>query len=207
MIVKVRELGTLPNLISLSRLIMVIPAAYLIKINTESGNRLLLLLAVLIILSDFIDGYLSRRMGLVTDLGKLLDPVVDKVCMFIGLLSLIFYRGFPASLAVFLVYRDLLIIIIGFIIIRKSQQAIMANFWGKLNTLLVSLTMFLFMIGVDNGVFKICLIGSHFTILASGLSYYAFAESVLFAQRNCINGFRITMFLLTISVIFLALRI
>ncbi|HNR67637.1 MAG TPA: CDP-alcohol phosphatidyltransferase family protein [bacterium] len=207
MIVKVRELGTLPNLISLSRLIMVIPAAYLIKINTESGNRLLLLLAVLIILSDFIDGYLSRRMGLVTDLGKLLDPVVDKVCMFIGLLSLIFYRGFPASLAVFLVYRDLLIIIIGFIIIRKSQQAIMANFWGKLNTLLVSLTMFLFMIGVDNGVFKICLIGSHFTILASGLSYYAFAESVLFEQRNCINGFRITMFLLTISVIFLALRI
>jgi hypothetical protein len=63
------------------------------------------------------------------------------------------------------------------------------------------------LIGVDNGVFKICLIGSHFTILGSGLSYYAFAESVLFAQRNCINGFRITMFLLTISVIFLALRI
>ncbi|MBD3225464.1 MAG: hypothetical protein GF313_12085, partial [Caldithrix sp.] len=79
-----KELFYLPNLLSLSRILLIIPIAYLIKINTIMGNQILILLALLIIATDYLDGYFSRKMDLVTEMGKLLDPIADKVAMAVG---------------------------------------------------------------------------------------------------------------------------
>ena len=200
--IKARELFYLPNLLTVSRLLLILPAAYMIKINTPFGNKILVGLAILIIISDFLDGYTSRHFGLTTDMGKILDPIVDKLSMLAVLLSLTFYRDFPSSLAIFLIYRDIMIVIIGVIIIEKSSAPVMANFWGKLNTSVVSLTLLLYLVGVQGPLFKILFVFSHVTILGSGLSYFSFAESVLFRKTRNIIFFRLGMISLSALVVY-----
>ena len=69
----------LPNAITFSRLVMT--AAFVAAVSQRSltGYGLGLALFVLAAVSDFVDGYLARRMGLVTPLGKLMDPLADKI--------------------------------------------------------------------------------------------------------------------------------
>ena len=67
---------TIPNMVSLSRLILAWPIAYAIY-----HDKLILcsILGMIAILSDFLDGYLSRKLNQVSDAGKVIDPIVDSV--------------------------------------------------------------------------------------------------------------------------------
>ena len=69
----------LPNAITFSRLVMT--AAFVAAVSQRSltGYGLGLALFVIAAVSDFVDGYLARRLGLVTPLGKLMDPLADKI--------------------------------------------------------------------------------------------------------------------------------
>jgi CDP-diacylglycerol---glycerol-3-phosphate 3-phosphatidyltransferase len=69
----------LPNAITFSRLVMT--AAFVLAVSQRSlaGYGTGLVLFVVAAVSDFLDGYLARKMGLVTPLGKLMDPLVDKI--------------------------------------------------------------------------------------------------------------------------------
>lgn len=69
----------LPNAITFSRLVMT--AAFILAVSQRSlaGYGTGLVLFIVAAVSDFLDGYLARRMGLVTPLGKLMDPLVDKI--------------------------------------------------------------------------------------------------------------------------------
>jgi CDP-diacylglycerol---glycerol-3-phosphate 3-phosphatidyltransferase len=69
----------LPNAITFSRLVMT--AAFVVAVSQASltGYGMGLALFVIAAVSDFLDGYLARKMGLVTPLGKLMDPLADKI--------------------------------------------------------------------------------------------------------------------------------
>ena len=69
----------LPNAITFSRLVMT--AAFVVAVSQRSltGYGTGLVLFVVAAISDFVDGYLARKMGLVTPLGKLMDPLADKI--------------------------------------------------------------------------------------------------------------------------------
>lgn len=69
----------LPNAITFSRLVMT--AAFVLAVSQRSltGYGTGLALFVIAAISDFVDGYLARKMGLVTPLGKLMDPLADKI--------------------------------------------------------------------------------------------------------------------------------
>jgi len=108
------------NLLSLLRIALILPIVYLLKINTSQGNLLLAGLAVILIASDYFDGFFSRKLNQVTELGKLLDPLADKISMAVILVALILYREFPLSLVILLMYRDLLILAAGTLYARRG---------------------------------------------------------------------------------------
>jgi CDP-diacylglycerol---glycerol-3-phosphate 3-phosphatidyltransferase len=81
-------------------------------------------------LTDWLDGYLARKLDLVTDLGKFLDPLVDKLLVLIPLLILIDLHLVPAVGVCLILVRELTIA--GW---RVGQvQVSGANIWGKLKT-------------------------------------------------------------------------
>ncbi len=116
--------------ITLSRL-LVIPFFLYIVSHPDGGDRwLALALFLLAALTDWLDGYVARRFNQVTDLGKFLDPLVDKLLIFAPLLVLIEWGTLPAWGVFLLLTRELTIA--GW---RVNQPQISgANLWGKAKT-------------------------------------------------------------------------
>ncbi len=171
------------NLLSLGRIALIVPIAYLIKLNTLAGNAVLILLALITIATDYLDGYLSRKRNEVTDLGKVLDPLADKIAMAVGFIFLIAYRAFPAALVLCLLYRDFLIVVLGWFAVVKTDRITMANSLGKINTTIVSVTGLLFLVHIPDVLFRVLLLLSYISIAISGVSYAITGQQLLFSRK------------------------
>ncbi len=120
----------LPTWITFSRLLGVPFILYLLYEPTETRRWVCLIIFLLAAGTDWLDGYLARKLDLVTDLGKFLDPLVDKLLVFAPLLALIELGQIPAWAVFLILARELAIA--GW---RVSQPKISgANIWGKLKT-------------------------------------------------------------------------
>ena len=121
----------IPNWITFSRLLGVPIILY--TLNTPTNQNLWICLIIFLIASatDFLDGYLARKLNQVTDLGKFLDPLVDKLLILAPLLGLIELGKVPAWGVFLILGRELTIA--GW---RVNQSKISgANIWGKLKTI------------------------------------------------------------------------
>ncbi|MGL5034482.1 MAG: CDP-diacylglycerol--glycerol-3-phosphate 3-phosphatidyltransferase [Microcystaceae cyanobacterium] len=125
----------LPNTITFSRL-LALPFLFILLDHPESQARWwstgLFLIAGL---TDWLDGYLARKLNQVTDLGKFLDPLVDKFLVLAPLLVLIQWQRIPAWGVFLILARELAIA--GWRINPKltgNEQIQGANLWGKLKT-------------------------------------------------------------------------
>jgi len=169
--VKLREFFYVSNLLSIARIILIAPIIYLLKLDTAAASIALFITGLIIIATDYFDGYFSRKLNQVTELGIILDPLADKIAMAAILYAMIIYRDFPIPLVVFLIYRDLFIVIAGSVIIKKSGKPIMANFWGKLNTTIIAIAGFLFLFYMPRLLINILLALSYISIFSSGFIY------------------------------------
>jgi CDP-diacylglycerol--glycerol-3-phosphate 3-phosphatidyltransferase len=123
-----RDLWSAPNLVTLARLALVVPALLLL-----AGGMRLWAAAVVIVMfaTDGVDGYLARRLGRVTDLGKVLDPTADKVAVGAVLLYLVVAGEFPLWALVLVIARDVAIAAGGVAITRRSGAVPQALPVGK----------------------------------------------------------------------------
>ena len=120
----------LPNSITLSRLLGLPVVVYCLYSNSLTVRWVGVAVFVIAALTDWLDGYLARKLNLVTELGKFLDPLVDKLLILIPLLILIDLHLVPAIGVCLILARELTIA--GW---RVGQAQISgANIWGKLKT-------------------------------------------------------------------------
>ena len=117
----------LANLITIARIFMTIPLVLslhnLSSSPTKSNALEVLFILVLIVLSDVLDGYVARKMNMISNFGKLLDPISDKICLMVVIIFLVFQGNVEVQdkvqgLAILLFFillsiRDVYIIIIG----------------------------------------------------------------------------------------------
>ena len=123
----------LPNAITLARLLAVPLAVWLVVRGWYEAALWLFLLAGL---SDAVDGWLARRLGQVSRLGSLLDPVADKALLVSVFIALGARDLLPAWLVILVVFRDVLIVS-GWLlrqILVPSAQAVRPHWTSKLNT-------------------------------------------------------------------------
>jgi len=205
--VKLKEFFYFSNLVTLTRIILIFPIVYLIILNTPEYNWYILLLIVIAALTDILDGYISRKLNMVTDLGIVLDPLADKLAMAIILIALVIFRKFHLSLVILLMYRDLLIVLIGALVVKKIDKPIMANKWGKMNTSLIAILVILFLLEFFNYFYIIILIACYLSILISGISYARIAEQVLFGSKTGKFLYRAGLVILTVIVTFFAFQL
>jgi CDP-diacylglycerol--glycerol-3-phosphate 3-phosphatidyltransferase len=192
-----RDFLYISNILSIFRLLLAAPITFLIKINTPSGNLVLIILIIVAMATDYLDGYLGRRLGQATDLGKILDPLADKILMAAAMIALIFYRDFPPLLVILLVYRDILILVLGYIVILKSRRMTGANLWGKVNSWMVSIACLIFLFSLSRVLFNVTYAASVATTVISGVSYYLIGERAVFEHRRIRYLFRFLLFLVT----------
>ncbi|OKH40032.1 CDP-diacylglycerol--glycerol-3-phosphate 3-phosphatidyltransferase [[Phormidium ambiguum] IAM M-71] len=121
---------TIPTWITLSRLLGLPFLLYGLHYPSTSSRWICLVIFLIAAGTDWLDGYLARKLNQVTDLGKFLDPLVDKLLVLGPLLALIELGQIPAWGVFLILARELAIA--GW---RVNQTTISgANIWGKLKT-------------------------------------------------------------------------
>jgi cardiolipin synthase len=123
---------TWPNLISLCR-ILLIPVFVLLIVEDDTTTVGLLLFSF-VVATDWVDGWLARRTGQVSDLGKILDPVADRLAIAAGLIALVIRGAFPLWAALLILVRDLAILVVGGALLAGRKIRLDVRWIGKLAT-------------------------------------------------------------------------
>jgi cardiolipin synthase len=125
---------TIPNLLSLVRLALI--PLFLGFLLTEQD---LAALATLIAASvtDFLDGYLARRLNQVTRLGAILDPIVDRLCIVAAVLGLAFRGILPWWLVLVVFARDVALLVVAGVLAAHNVPIVPVSRVGKLATALL----------------------------------------------------------------------
>ena len=146
-----KRVFTIPNLLSFFRLclIPVIVWLYCIRKNYLMTTLVLLLSGI----TDVVDGIIARRFGMVSELGKALDPVADKLTQIVTLFCLV--TRFPHMLLplVILTLKELLAAVFNMITIKRTGEVMGAVWHGKLTTVLLYSTLILHLIWINIPLF------------------------------------------------------
>ena len=70
-----------PNILTLSRIVFAVVLVFLLQEGSQLGNILAVIIFTIASITDFYDGYLAKKWGLISDFGKIMDPVADKVLL------------------------------------------------------------------------------------------------------------------------------
>lgn len=99
----------LPNQLTVSRFFITVAFVAILSSNWQWAHTAGLVLFGVASLTDYFDGEIARRRNLVTDFGKLMDPLADKVMMAAAFICLIPRNAFPAWVAIIIISREFLI--------------------------------------------------------------------------------------------------
>lgn len=126
------EIILLPNLISAFRLLLTVPACYLIIADFESQNTAIIAILLCMYFSDLLDGFIARKFSMVSEFGKIIDPLSDKIAVVSISLALLYAGKLPVWFFVVVAARDLIILGFGTYLNLRKDIRLMSNLPGKL---------------------------------------------------------------------------
>lgn len=144
-----------PNKLTIARMIIVpFLVIFLLTGWGEEANRYIsLTLFVVASVTDWFDGYLARKNNLVTNFGKFMDPLADKLLVCSAMICMIDLKRLPAWFVIIIIAREF--IISGFrLIAAENGIVIAANYWGKFKTASQMIMIILLILHFD-GIFVI----------------------------------------------------
>jgi len=127
-----RRVLTAPNAISALR-IALIPLFVWLILDPATATAGLILFA-LVVATDWVDGTIARRTGQVTELGKILDPVADRLAIAAGIIALAVADLFPVWAAVLILARDLVVLVAGAYVLSRYRVRLDVRWIGKVAT-------------------------------------------------------------------------
>jgi CDP-diacylglycerol--glycerol-3-phosphate 3-phosphatidyltransferase len=123
----------LPNLLTVARIMLVPVLVVALLGNTPSGDVLAAVVFALASLTDFVDGYLARSRDSITNFGKLMDPLADKLLIVAALVALVSLDRLAAWVAMVIITRELAVTVLR---LGATQAGVVmgASMFGKVKT-------------------------------------------------------------------------
>lgn len=142
-----KQLFTIPNLLSLLRLCMIPLIIWLYC--TQKNYALTAVVLVLSGLTDMVDGYIARRFNMVTDLGKALDPVADKLTQASVMFCLLSRFRMMLVPLLLLIFKEVCNGVMSLVVIKKTGKVCGADWHGKVCTWVLYAMMFVHIVWFD----------------------------------------------------------
>ena len=137
-----RDIFYVSNMLSLARIGLIPLIVYSI---IRHYYLMTLVVGGLAIVSDLLDGYIARRLNQQSDLGKILDPIADKLVIGVVILALILSNPkFPLWAFAIVIIRDCLIVTGNIIVFRRRRIITRSNRWGKCTSFVLSTALMLY---------------------------------------------------------------
>jgi len=187
--IELKEIFGLSNLISISRMVLVFPTAYfLADINEFASYRIIVILFFVgAYLTDLLDGYVARKLNQITEFGKIIDPLADKVFVTMIVLQLFWMEEIPQYYFWIIILRDLIIFIGGIFVSKIIGKVLPSNLLGKITVASIAA----FLLGIVGGakeiswLYNFLLFASIFLSFASVLGYGVRAyENIKWVKEN-----------------------
>ena len=184
-----KDILTISNMLSLLRLFLAIPIWLLMNNFTDNFSRFVLIaLCLVAALTDILDGYFARKRNEITEAGKIIDPLADKVL--IGLIIIKLYLMGVINLYYFIMIigRDLIIFIGGIYVSRKLKRILPSNVLGKITVIVISFVIILILFNVNHSglLFSAFYYLSIFLIFVSLYGYLIRAKEFLKKKNGTI---------------------
>ena len=173
-IFKKEEVMTIPNLLTVFRILLLPLIVWLYVFKADYNSAILVLLVSG--LTDIVDGFVARKFNMVSDLGKILDPFADKLTQWTLFICLAMRYKIILFIVCLFFLKEITLAFMGYIVIKRKDRVNSAKWYGKLNTVIIYATIVILIIFPDIPTVAvtvmsiICLI----TIIASMLMYASF---------------------------------
>ena len=165
-----------PNKLTIARMIIVpfLVIFLLTGWGGEANRYISLTLFVVASVTDWFDGYLARKNNLVTNFGKFMDPLADKLLVCSAMICMIDLKRLPAWFVIIIIAREF--IISGFRLVASDNGVVIAaNYWGKFKTV-SQMAMIIVLIADFGGVFD--MVGTVLIWIATALTVISLVDYV-----------------------------
>ena len=133
------KLFTISNFISFSRIFIVVPVVYRHYINGYSVDAIIILLIGYGIISDYLDGFVARKTNTISEIGKMIDPISDKIAAGLLFIYTVVIGWIPFWFLWLFIARDILILIGSSFIKLRYGKVAMSTISGKISVNVISL--------------------------------------------------------------------
>jgi len=181
---KVKKIVLTPNFMTMSRIISVPVIVILLMYETRATTFISALIFSIASITDYFDGYLARTRGLMTKLGKILDPLADKLLVVSTLVMLVDLHFIEAWIACVIIGRELAVTSLRCVLIENKQD-VAASWLGKYKTgfqiaAIIPLTMHYSYLGINfDFIGQFFLYGALIYTVWSGVDYFVNARKYL----------------------------
>ena len=147
-----KDILTIPNLLSLFRLVL-IPVYIVIYLNADTNADYYIAAGILAVscLTDLIDGKIARHFNMISNTGRILDPLADKATQFTLIVCLTIKHPILLALVCLFVVKESFQLIAGFMILRKGKILSGALLSGKISTTVLFISLILMVMIPDIG--------------------------------------------------------
>ncbi len=183
---KARDFVSIPNILSYFRIILVFVFLCVYQQDIRYKSFYLGVILIGSGISDMLDGYIARKYNMVTEWGKCLDPIADKLTQFVLLICLLAkYPMAYVTLGIFVV-KELIVTIIGWKVIYLQGKNDGAKWYGKLSTVIfyvVTIILVLFQ-KMDKMIGNALLVVCSIAIMGAFLGYMMQYMKILFKNSK-----------------------
>lgn len=160
---------TISNILSISRIILVIPAALLFWYGHETAG---IIIGGIAGVTDFFDGWLARKLNQESELGKILDPVADKFYLLVVVILLVLMDYIPLWFVIAAIARDVIILAAGWYARKKTNFVLPSTFEGKATYFLIMATILAIVLGFEEARIyglPLCVAAMAYTLIIYGV--------------------------------------
>ena len=168
----------LPNKLTLFRIILIPFFVFFLFTGCvgEAGKYIALGIFAVASLTDLFDGKIARKYNLVTNSGKFMDPIADKLLVSSALISFVGLNRLQAWIVIILIAKEF--IISGFRLVASDSGIVLAaSWWGKFKTAFQMIMCILLIINIQNNVFTV--INNVFIYISLALSVISLADYLI----------------------------
>lgn len=168
----------LPNKLTLLRIVLVPVFVVVLYLNFPYNNLVALAVFILASLTDLLDGKIARKYHLVTDFGKFMDPIADKLLVTAALLVFVDWHMMPAWVVIVVIAREFIVSALR-LVAASNGRVIAAGWSGKVKTASTMVCICIMLLGLPDVVNVICSAIILVTTAYSGVEYLVKNRDVL----------------------------
>lgn len=168
----------LPNKLTLLRIVLVPVFVVVLYLSFPYNNLVALAIFILASITDLLDGKIARKYHLVTDFGKFMDPIADKLLVTAALLVFVDWHMMPAWVAIVVIAREFIVSALR-LVAASNGRVIAAGWSGKVKTASTMVCICVMLLGLPAVVDVICSAVILVTTAYSGVEYLVKNRDVL----------------------------